>query len=91
MGRKVHDGIDVVVSKYLVQKDRIAGITHDEVTRGDRRFKACRQVVEGNDCLTREAELSYNVAADIAGATGDQYLAVIHEVFTISVSFSKKL
>jgi hypothetical protein len=91
VSRKVHDGIDVVVVEYLVEKNRITGITDDEVTRRDCSFKACRQVIERNDCLARETELSYNVATDIAGAAGDQYLAVFHKIFTNPIVVMEKL
>jgi hypothetical protein len=78
---EVHHRIDIVLAKEVLEQFGIASIADNELARRYSRLEAGGQVIERNDALARLAELSDDVAADVAGATSDQYLLVIHKVF----------
>ena len=69
----MHDGVDVAALHQPVEKHAVADVADDELGRGrDRPVEAGRQIVEHDDTLAAIDKLADHVAADKAGATGDE-------------------
>jgi len=82
----MHDRVDLVFREDSLQQCRLSRIASHEFASGNSCFQPCRQIIQRDDVLTAEAELSNDVAADIAGTTGYQYLVVFHHVITALLS-----
>jgi hypothetical protein len=78
VGGEVHDRIDIVLGKDSIQQSGIAGLAYDQFTGSDGFLKAGAQIIEDDDAFARSAELPYDMAADVAGATCDQYVLIFH-------------
>ncbi len=69
----MHDRVDTAPLDQPVEKDTVADIADDELRLGSNRpIEAGRQVVEDDDALAATDKLIHHVAADKAGAPGDQ-------------------
>jgi hypothetical protein len=88
---KVHHGINIVCRKYLFQQFCVSRVTHDKLACRDGSVETCREIVERNDAFARSAELADDMAADVTGATGDQYLAVFHNFLFLSSIGNKEM
>ena len=69
---EVHDRIDLVLRQQPRHQRMIADIADDEFAGGDRLPEALAEIVEDDDLLAGLAQLPHHVAADVAGAAGDQ-------------------
>jgi hypothetical protein len=69
---EVHDRVDVVLREDARHEVAITGVADDELAVRHRLAKAGGQVVERHDALAGRAELAHDVAADVAGAAGDE-------------------
>ena len=80
VGREVHDGVHIVLGEQTADQFPIARVAHHQGPVGDRLAEALDQVVEHDDPLAALPKLFHHVAADVAGAAGDQYRSVAHFV-----------
>ena len=71
--RKVDDGVDPVVTDEPRHQRLIAGLADDQRHAfGNRRAMSRREIVEDDHPLAGIDEVAHHLAADIAGAAGDQ-------------------
>jgi urease gamma subunit len=75
----MHDRIDRMLRENTLEQRRIAGVSNNEFTMRYGRFESGGEVIERDDILAGIAELFDDMATDVSGATGDQYLVVIHQ------------
>jgi hypothetical protein len=71
---EMHDRVDIVLCEDALQVLRVARLTDDQFACRDSLPKAGTQVIEYYDVFARGTELPHDVAADVAGTAGDQYL-----------------
>jgi hypothetical protein len=69
----VHDGVDVVLGQDAGDEFLVAGVADYQFAVGHGFAETGGEVVEGDDALAGLAELAHHVAADVAGAAGDEY------------------
>jgi hypothetical protein len=72
VGGEVHDGVDVVLGEHALHELAVAGVADDQLAVGDGLAETRAEVVERDDALAGCAELAHHVAADVAGAAGDE-------------------
>ena len=69
----MNDRLDPVVANEASDEGLVAAVAGDQRHAiRDGRGESGRKIVEHDDALAGVAELKYHVAADIAGAAGDQ-------------------
>src|ERR1700692_2652421 len=68
----MHDGIDSALRQEARTQRVVAPIAPHPPPWGSRLPEAAAQVVEDDDVFARLAQLTYHVAADVAGTAGDQ-------------------
>jgi hypothetical protein len=71
--REMHDGVDVTIAQQCAHFFLLADVADDEFRTHDGIGEAGTQIVENDDIFTRLDQLQHDVAADVAGAAGDQY------------------
>ena len=70
---EMHDGVDRVLAEHALDQRAIADVADDELARRAYRFaKSGAEIVEHDDRLAALAQLQRDVAADVAGAAGDE-------------------
>ena len=69
---EVQDGIDLVLREHARDERGIAGVALDERAVQHGAAKTGRKVVERDQLFAALAELARDVAADVAGAAGDE-------------------
>ena len=68
----MHDRLDTVLGEEPGHQGVIADVPDDEFARGHGLAKAAAEVIQHDDALCGCPQLLYNMAADIAGAAGDE-------------------
>ena len=71
--RKVHHRVEAVLGEQLIEQIRVTGVADDQFSRRHRLRKPGGKVVQSDDSLTRCAELTNHVAADVTGAASHEY------------------
>src|SRR5262245_18145964 len=67
------NGSDTVVRDDVINQGSVACAAGDKWHRcRSKKAESCRQIIEDDHRLARIGELMHHVAADIAGASGDQ-------------------
>jgi hypothetical protein len=85
MRGKMHDRIEGVLAKKSFEQWRVAGISDHQLAGGYCGLKSGREVVQRNDRFSAFAQLPHDMAADVSGSAGYEYLIVFHEfVFDVS-------
>ncbi len=74
----MHHGVDAVLAQGPEHGLAVAHLADDERRIEHRLAEAAREVVEHDDPLAAGAELKDDVAADIAGAAGDEDGGLFH-------------
>ena len=72
IGGEVHDGIDLVLSQHAVHQLAVADVADDQRRIAHRLAKAGVEIVEHHHALAARLQLQQHMAADVAGAAGDQ-------------------
>ncbi len=67
----MHHGVDPVLRQQPRHQREIADIADDELPGGHRLPEPPAEVIEDNDLFGRFAQLTDDVAADVAGTAGD--------------------
>ena len=70
--REVHHRVDLALAQQAADQLAIAGVADHQFAVDDRRAEARDESVEHGYGFVTLAELAYNVAADVPGATGHE-------------------
>src|SRR5207253_2028199 len=74
VGGEMDDGFDLVILEGLVERVRIGDLADEQRRAADRFAVALLHVIEDDDLITGLLQRMNGVAADVAGASGDEDL-----------------
>jgi hypothetical protein len=69
---EVHDGVDTMLGHQPRYQRVVPDIAHDELARRERLSETLAQIVENQDALAGFTQLANHMAANVAGAAGDE-------------------
>src|SRR5947208_896454 len=68
----MHDGVDAALEQHLIEAMGFVEVGNDEAVGGHGGAMAVRQVVHDPDVMPARQKEAHGVAADVAGAAGNQ-------------------